>query len=148
MCSPALRRTWLDSRKKSSRPSRRKFGAGAGTHTLAAARWSPTLSSRLSQPGGGGSAGRRGRERRWEDVWPAISSWEFSDFRLTLRIITFWKSSPIQLLSTASGRENTHPSNSEVPTASAGHVSLCEVCIRLGQREKNEDRGIKKEIAE
>ncbi|CAI9172863.1 unnamed protein product [Rangifer tarandus platyrhynchus] len=56
--------------KKSSRPSRRKFGAGAGTHTLAAARWSPTLSSRLSQPGGGGSAGRRGRERRWE-VRPA-----------------------------------------------------------------------------
>lgn len=39
--------------------------------------------------------------------------------------------------------ERKHTSiHSEVPTASAAHVSLCEVCIRLGQREKNEDRDV------
>ena len=69
--NPALRRTWLNSRKKSSRPSRRKFGEAAGTHTPYPLPAGHSRSSRLSQPGGGGSAGRRGRERRWE-VRPAL----------------------------------------------------------------------------
>ena len=69
--NPALRRTWLNSRKKSSRPSRRKFSEAAGTHTPYPLPAGHSRSSRLSQPGGGGSAGRRGRERRWE-VRPAL----------------------------------------------------------------------------
>ena len=49
---------------------------------------------------------------------------------------------PDPLLSTASGRENTHPSDPVVSTASARQVAVGEVCTHLGQSEKNEDRDV------